>query len=269
MVAGSSPIDVHRVEMARAILLLRDLTVDDWTRPVDPPEFAGWTVHDVVVHLVANESLLARPARRAGAGHPRDRHRQRGPHRPGPGPARRPAAGAGGRRVGGGRGGDAPRSRPAARPASTSRSTGGAAELPTWMAVLVRAFETWTHADDIRRAIGAGMVVPPPASLLTMAHAACGLVPRMLRPRRLPSRAARPVPIHRPRRRRLGRRPGSRRRRPSGRRRRGRRRDRHRGRSHLSGNQRRIGPAELEYTVFGDDLLVSDIIDALPALAVL
>ena len=31
----------------------------------------------------------------------------------------------------------------------------------------------------------------------------------------------------------------------------------------------RIGPAELEYTVFGDDLLVSDIIDALPALAVI
>ena len=59
MVAGSSPIDVHRVELARAILLLRDLTVDDWARPVDPPELAGWTVHDVVVHLVANESLLA------------------------------------------------------------------------------------------------------------------------------------------------------------------------------------------------------------------
>ena len=39
---------------------------------------------------------------------------------------------------------------------------------------------SWTHADDIRRAIGAGMVVPPPASLLTMAELACGLVPRML-----------------------------------------------------------------------------------------
>ena len=46
--------------------------------------------------------------------------------------------------------------------------------------MLVRAFETWTHADDVRRAIGASMVVPPPASLLTMAHAACGLVPRTL-----------------------------------------------------------------------------------------
>src|SRR5262249_42709898 len=59
VVAGSSPIDVHRIEVARVVLLLRDLTADDWARPVDPPELAGWTVHDVVVHLVANESLLA------------------------------------------------------------------------------------------------------------------------------------------------------------------------------------------------------------------
>jgi hypothetical protein len=50
----------------------------------------------------------------------------------------------------------------------------------TGVAVLVRAFETWTHADDIRRAIGTGMVDPPPASLLTMAHTACGFVPTML-----------------------------------------------------------------------------------------
>ena len=52
--------------------------------------------------------------------------------------------------------------------------------LPTRLALLVRSFETWIHADDIRRAIGAGMVIPPPASLLTMAHMACGLVPTML-----------------------------------------------------------------------------------------
>ena len=48
------------------------------------------------------------------------------------------------------------------------------------VAVLVRAFETWTHADDIRRAVGAGVIDPPPASLLTMSHTACGLVPMML-----------------------------------------------------------------------------------------
>ena len=71
---GASPIDVHRLEMARAILLLRDLTVDDWTRPVDLPELDGWTVHDVVVH--GGQRVAARtPARRAGAGQLRDRHR--------------------------------------------------------------------------------------------------------------------------------------------------------------------------------------------------
>ena len=130
---------------------------------------------------------------------------------------------------------------PAAKPVSTSGSIGGAAELrrgwPCWC-----AFETWTHADDIRRAIGAGMVVPPPASLLTMAHAACGLVPRTLaarggyRPGRIarfrftdlgdaawdidlgPAGAVRPAGDD------------------------GRRRDRHRGRSHLSGNQRANRP---------------------------
>ncbi len=45
---------------------------------------------------------------------------------------------------------------------------------------MARAFEAWIHADDIRRAVGAAMTAPPPASLLTMAHTACGLVPRML-----------------------------------------------------------------------------------------
>ncbi len=50
----------------------------------------------------------------------------------------------------------------------------------TRVAVLVRAFETWTHADDIRRAIGVAMVPPPSPSLLTMTETGCGLVPSML-----------------------------------------------------------------------------------------
>ena len=52
--------------------------------------------------------------------------------------------------------------------------------MPARVAVLVRAFETWTHADDIRRAIGVAMMAPPPASLLTMTGTGCGLVPGML-----------------------------------------------------------------------------------------
>jgi uncharacterized protein (TIGR03083 family) len=180
VVAGASPIEVHRVELARAILLLRDLTLDDWARPVDPPEFAGWTVHDVVIHLVANESLLAyqlgvpvsavpetatdNVGRTAQA---RARH------------ARRPPARA------------VAELEAAAEATSAEVAIRGEARLyepidwwggqaATWIALLVRAFETWTHADDIRRAIGTGMVDPPPASLLTMAHGACGFVPTML-----------------------------------------------------------------------------------------
>ncbi len=180
VVAGASPIEVHRVELARAILLLRDLTVDDWAQPVDPPEFTGWTVHDVVVHLVANESLLAyelgvpvsaisetatdNVGRTAQA---RARH------------AGRPPAGA------------VAELEAAAEATSAEVAIRGEARLyepidwwggqaATWIALLVRAFETWTHADDIRRAIGTSMVDPPPASLLTMAHAACGFVPTML-----------------------------------------------------------------------------------------
>jgi uncharacterized protein (TIGR03083 family) len=180
VLAGSSPIDVHRVELARAILLLRDLDVDDWAQPVDPPELAGWTVHDVVVHLVANESLLAFQLGVPVHGIPESATDNEG----------RTAQA---------------RARHAARPPAyavaeleaaaeanhTEVTRRGEARLnepidwwggraATQIALLVRAFETWTHTDDIRRAIGARMVDPPPASLLTMAHAACGFVPSML-----------------------------------------------------------------------------------------
>jgi uncharacterized protein (TIGR03083 family) len=180
MVAGASPIDVHRVEVARAILLLRDLTVDDWVRPVDPPEFAGWTVHDVVVHLVANESLLAHqlgvavPGVRETATDNEGRTAQARARHAGRPPAYAVAE-----------------LETAAEANDTEVTVRGEARLnelidwwggraATGVALLVRAFETWTHADDIRRAIGTAMVEPPPASLLTMAHAACGFVPSML-----------------------------------------------------------------------------------------
>jgi uncharacterized protein (TIGR03083 family) len=180
VVAGASPIDVHRVELARAILLLGDLMVDDWVQPVDPPEMAGWTVHDVVVHLVANESLLADQLGVPLQGIPETatdnegRTAQARARHAGRPPAHAVAELAA-----------------AAEATNTEVTVRGEARLgelidwwggraPTGIALLVRAFETWTHADDIRRAIGTDMVVPPPASLLTMAHTACGFVPTML-----------------------------------------------------------------------------------------
>ena len=50
---------------------------------------------------------------------------------------------------------------------------------------------------------------------------------------------------------------------------RGRRRDRHRGCRRLPGHQRTVDPRELRYEVVGDERLARDIVDALPALAVL
>ena len=180
VVAGSSPIDVHRVELARAILLLRDLTVDDWARSVDPPEFAGWTVHDVVVHLVANESLLASQLGVPVRGIPETATDNEG--RTAQARARhagRPPSHAVAELEAAAEATDAEVTvRGEARLNEPIDWWGGRAATGT--AVLVRAFETWTHADDVRRAIGAGMVVPPPASLLTMAHTACGFVPAML-----------------------------------------------------------------------------------------
>jgi uncharacterized protein (TIGR03083 family) len=193
VVAGASPIEVHRVELARAILLLRDLTVDDWAQPVDPPEFAGWTVHDVVVHLVSNESLLADELGVPVAGIPETAIDNDG--RTAQARARhldRPPASA------------VAELEAAAEAVDATVAARGEARLDepiqwwgmrstTRAALLVRAFETWTHADDIRRAVGARSVVPPPASLLTMAHAACGYVPVMLAARgaRYPGRFVR------------------------------------------------------------------------------
>lgn len=180
VVAGSSPIDVHRVELARAILLLRDLTLDDWARPVDPPEFAGWTVHDVAVHLVANESLLAHQLDVPVPGIPETATDNEGR-----------TAQARARHAGRSPASAVAELEAAAEAVDTAVAARGEAHLDesadgwggtaaTRTALLLRGFETWTHADDIRRAIGDGMVAPPPASLLTMTHSACGFVPSFL-----------------------------------------------------------------------------------------
>ncbi len=178
--AGASPVVIHRGEMRRVLELLGELGPDDWSRPLDPPEFAGWSVHDLAVHLVANESLLAHSlgvpvasipetiddneARTAAA---RARHRDRPP------------------------GAAAAELSAAAGAVDDLVSALDEADLDapiTWwggptpirIALLVRAFETWTHADDIRRALGIPMLATPPASLRTMTRVACAWLPVML-----------------------------------------------------------------------------------------
>ena len=268
--AGAPPIDVRRVEVARAILLLRELAVDDWARPVDPTEFAGWTVHDVVVHLAANESLLAyhlgvlvpgipetatdnegrtAQARARHAGHP---------------PTRAVAE-----------------LEAAAEAIDTELAARGEARLDepidwwggraaTRVAVLVRAFETWTHADDIRRAVGVAMVAPPLASLLTMTDIGCGLVPSMLATRD----ASHPGRLVRFRFTDLGGAAWDVDLGPAG-------GVRPAGDDAVDAEivteavavcrafSARLDPRELTYVVVGDEQLARDVIDALPALAVL
>jgi uncharacterized protein (TIGR03083 family) len=68
-------------------------------------------------------------------------------------------------------------------------------DMPTDLVLIVRAFETWTHTDDIRRAIGRPLGVPSPAAVRTMAEGSMTMVPSALESSGLarPGRAARIV----------------------------------------------------------------------------
>jgi uncharacterized protein (TIGR03083 family) len=54
-------------------------------------------------------------------------------------------------------------------------------QTPTDLAVLVSAFEIWTHTDDIRRATGRPLGTPSAAALHTMAEGSMSMVPAALR----------------------------------------------------------------------------------------
>jgi uncharacterized protein (TIGR03083 family) len=54
------------------------------------------------------------------------------------------------------------------------------AETSTDLALLVSAFEIWTHTDDIRRALGRPLDVPSAAALRTMAEGSMTMVPAAL-----------------------------------------------------------------------------------------
>jgi uncharacterized protein (TIGR03083 family) len=170
---AAPPREAHLIEIERLISLLRSLSTEQWTRPVDPPEFDGWTVRDVASHVSASEALAAQLLGAGVASVPeidtgndsrtaltRARHAQLGTADI---VAELAAAG---------------RSTSAALAAYTAAELEGDDVvwwgIPTRLSTLciLRAFEVWTHADDIRRAVGEPQLAPPAPSLLTMSSRA-------------------------------------------------------------------------------------------------
>ncbi|MEZ5145409.1 MAG: maleylpyruvate isomerase family mycothiol-dependent enzyme [Acidimicrobiales bacterium] len=145
-----------------------------------PPEFAGWTVHDLVAHVATSEALfaqllgLAEPSvpetvnandERTAAAHAR--HRSLSPTIA---LAEYEAAAA---------------AIDAAASAMTEADLEHEVEwwgVPMRVATVLvhRAFETWIHHDDVRRAIGLAESAPPAATIRTMSRRALGWLPLML-----------------------------------------------------------------------------------------
>ena len=82
----------------------------------------------------------------------------------------------------------------AAAPGSTT-SRWFSSVMPTDLVLLVRAFETWTHTDDIRRSLGRALDMPSASALRTMAEGSMTMVPSALHKSGLsrPGRSARIV----------------------------------------------------------------------------
>ena len=178
-----SPVDLHRIELSRAIRALRHLTAGRWNHRLDPPELAGWTVHDAVIHLAANEALLAQAI---GAGLPAV------PETETANEARTALAKARHRGHPPTQALDELEEAAATVDAHLSRLSPDQLDhtIEYWgrpssltNALYARSFETWTHTDDVRRAIGVAEAPPPPPVMHQLCRDAVSLVPRMLRAR--------------------------------------------------------------------------------------
>jgi uncharacterized protein (TIGR03083 family) len=181
--ADLSPADLHRIELSRAITTLRHLVAGRWDRRLDPPELAGWTVHDAVVHLAANEAMLAQAL---GLGLPSVPETET-TNEPRTALARARHLGLAPTRAL-----DELEEAAAIVDAHVSVLTpdGFDHTIEFWGgdttvtgALYTRSFETWTHTDDVRRAIGVAEAPPPPAVMRQLCRAAVTIVPHMLRAR--------------------------------------------------------------------------------------
>jgi len=169
-VEAASWADTHMIEMERFELLIRRLTPEQWQSGVDPEEFTGWTIHDLVAHVASNEALLAQQLDVEVEGH-------HIPERDNANEARTADAIA--------RHAQMSTDETIAELAACVSAVDAKVRTMTddelerdivwWgtdmrvLTVLIaRSFETWTHADDIRRAVGLAQLPPPAPSLKAM-----------------------------------------------------------------------------------------------------
>lgn len=175
---AASPVALHRVLGERLVELVSSLGAAEWDAPVDPPEFAGWTVRDLVAHLAAVEAYLAA---RLGITDPT------APETATSNEARTEQAITRHRTL------------PAAHSIAELTTFLGAVdheidrlgpsidqpidwwglEHPIAQVLVIRSFELWIHAADIARAIGRPEPVPAPGELRTMSNLAAALTPMM------------------------------------------------------------------------------------------
>ena len=173
-----APAEVHLIEATRVVALLSRLSPDDWAAPVGPA-FPDWTVQDLAAHLASSEALLAlelgvdpftpdtEPQAEARALQAVARHRRLSPAET-----------------------LAELRTTYELVQQTLRAIGDEvdARIISWFgldltlgyALTQRGFEIWTHADDIRAALGLDAVPPPAGSVRTMSSAALDTVPFML-----------------------------------------------------------------------------------------
>ncbi len=173
-----SPLDVHLIESSRLTALLASLQPDQWTAAIGP-DLPDWDVHDLAAHLAATESLLAeqlgapsftpevddQPTPRAHAAVARHRTL----------PAAQVQH-------------ELETAYSLVQDAGAARRAEAASRTVVWFGldftvddVLVqRAFEIWTHADDIRQALDLPCLPPPPPSLAVMSATAVQLLPLLL-----------------------------------------------------------------------------------------
>jgi uncharacterized protein (TIGR03083 family) len=180
----------YAAQVAALDLTLSGLTPGEWRRVA---AYGEWTVHDLLAHLAATDSLVA-----AGVGLD-----VRPPLAPGTSPVERTAAVL-----------DRERGRPAdetrrswraqadalcgllvRRPSLAERQVRLERPTPLPDALVARAFETWVHGSDIAAATGRPTVRPLPEHLHPMADLGARMLPYVLR-RRVPAPAGRHVRLH-------------------------------------------------------------------------